>query len=377
LVARFRASPGRPTATIQKKNARIAIIQGAMPRYRTPVFEELKLALPDQLVVASGSAHFEGSVKSDRSTNLIDIELTNVFFLGRRLLYQRGYRRATRDTETIVLELNPRVINTWLTLIESKLRRRRTVLWGHHLGRRLAETKPRLLRRTQVQLCTALLAYTDDDADRMRSYYPSKNVFVAPNATERSIDSAVVDGRVRTDYLYVGRLTTGKRPGLLLSAFAAACAADFIPDEARLLFVGEGPLTAQLKMEVEALSLTGRVKFVGASFDSEVLNDLYASTVAGVCGGYVGLNITQSLSRGVPFVYPASANHSPEVALARPGVNAFPFDPPDAGAAAQALAEVWTLTQDGLVDHHAIREDVISRYSVESMVAGFLKALKN
>ena len=54
----------------------------------------------------------------------------------------------------------------------------------------------------------------------MRTQYPRTPVFVAPNATERSHDTAIVGQLARTDFLYVGRLTDGKRPGLLLSGFA-------------------------------------------------------------------------------------------------------------------------------------------------------------
>lgn len=367
----------RGTTASERPPSRIAIIQGAVPPYRTPLFEELRLALGDQLVIACGEVHFEQSVKSDPSTEVVDIVLENVFVLRRRLLYQRGFRKATVGANTIVLELNPRVINTWLILIESKLRGRRTVLWGHHLGRRLAETHPRLMRRFQVHLCGALLAYTDDDASQMRAQYPNKPVFVAPNATERRHDTAIVGQLTRTDFLYVGRLTEGKRPGLLLSGFASARNAGLIPAETRMLFVGEGPLKIGLIREAQRLAVADRVIFMDGTFDSKKLNDLYASAVAGVCGGYVGLNITQSLSRGVPFIYPAVANHSPEVALARPGFNAFTFDPPDAASAiATALADTWSTSSRGRIDHEAIREAAVSRYSIESMTAGYLEALR-
>jgi glycosyltransferase involved in cell wall biosynthesis len=210
----------------------------------------------------------------------------------------------------------------------------------------------------------------------MRVVYPRKPVFVAPNATELSTDSAITSHQRRTDFLYVGRLTEGKRPDLLLAGFAAAVTRGLLPPETRLFLVGEGPLKAGLRRDAERLGLNSRVMFVGNTFDSNELNDLYASSIAGVCGGYVGLNITQSLSRGVPFVYPLSANHSPEVTLARAGINAFPFDPPNANSLAAALRDAWTSSNDGAIDHNAIRETVIARYSIESTVAGFLRALE-
>jgi glycosyltransferase involved in cell wall biosynthesis len=366
---------GRDDASTQAVRAdRIAIVQGALPAYRSLLFAELRSRLGDRLVLASGQDHFEPSVTTDPSTGLVDIVLDNFFLFGRRLLYQRRYRQAIKCAQTIVVELNPRVLNTWLTLIEARLRGQRTVLWGHHLGRRPGAAGPRLIRRLQVGLGNTLLAYTDHDGDEMRATYPGKPVYVAPNATERHGDSSITDNPHRTDYLYVGRLTPAKRPDMLLAGFAAAAAAGLIPAEARLVLVGEGPLKQQLIRAVDDHGLSGRVMFVDGTFDSNALNYLYASAVAGTCGGYVGLNITQSLSRGVPFVYPAIANHSPEIALARPGFNAFPFNGSNIAA---ALGEAWKAAEEGQVDHIEIRQAMITRYSIESMVSGFLEAVNH
>ncbi len=51
----------------------------------------------------------------------------------------------------------------------------------------------------------------------MRDAYPRKTIYVAPNPTERMGDSAMIADRSRVNYLYVGRMTSRKRPDLLLS----------------------------------------------------------------------------------------------------------------------------------------------------------------
>jgi hypothetical protein len=94
-----------------------------------------------------------------------------------------------------------------------------------------------------------------------------------------------------------------------------------------------------------------------------------------VCGGYVGLNITQSLVRGVPFVYPLVSNHSPEVSLAQPGTNSFPFEPTTYEALARSLGEAAAATEAGTIDHRAIQGRFRSVYNVERMASGFLGAL--
>src|SRR5207253_4780635 len=87
--------------------------------------------------------------------------------------------------------------------------------------------------------------------------------------------------------LWVGRLESWKRPGLLLEALPHA------PD-ARAIFVGRGPERERLRRLCAELSLEGRVQWIEYA-DDETMIDLYAKcrivavTAAGEDLGYVPL----------------------------------------------------------------------------------------
>ena len=53
----------------------------------------------------------------------------------------------------------------------------------------------------------------------------------------------------------------------------------------------------------------------------------------------------------------------------------FPISPDAASAIAIALADAWSASRRGIIDHEAIRDATVSRYCIEAMVAGFLQAV--
>lgn len=357
--------------------ARVLLLQLSVPAYRGKFVGLLRARMPN-LVVAAGSEYFDPTVRTADVAGIVDVELRNVYLLRRRLAFQRHYRVLLRRTDVWIVELNPRTISSWLVLLEGRLRGVPTIVWGHFTGRSIGVVRPGLGRRLQVRLAGRIVAYTYDDGEKFKKRFPRAFVHVAPNAAELATDVAPVTASSvdRTDFLYVGRLVESKGVGLLLEGFRRACEDGILPSQARLVMVGEGPMREVIRRKSEQTpSLRGRVMLEPSTFDSDALNALYRSAVAGVCGGYVGLNLTQSLSRGVPFVFPSLAAHAPEIALADEGRNAFPFVGEAPSALAQVLGSVWGRSATGRIDHAEIQRAAVSRYSVELMVAGFQSAI--
>lgn len=358
----------------EKLEAKVALIQLTLPGYRTAFIEGLKGALPG-MRVAAGISQLDPTVGLGLPRELVDISLINRFFLRRRLAYQPGARRALLPADVWLLELNPRVINTWLALLEARLRGRRALLWGHFVGRRNNETGPRFARRWQVRLASGVIAYTFEDRDRFASFFPGVAAYCGPNAIERSSQIPPPGRGPRDSFLYVGRLVEAKGLETLVEAFRLAVAASLVPATTRLVLVGDGPLRQQLLAAAERSKEDFTIEVLPGTFSAAQLNCLYDSAIAGVCAGYVGLNLTQSLSRGVPFVYPLRAPHAPEVVLAAEGRNAFSFEPTDACAMSEALGAAWRSVQSGALNFDQIQRDVLERYSVERMVEGFVDAI--
>ncbi len=351
----------------------VLLVQTALPPYRQAFCRELATSFGRSLRIAAGTDYFDQSIRTLDETGLIDVNLRNHFVLGRRLLIQLGHAEASIPRYEI-RELNPRIITAWLGLIRSRLAGRRVLLWGHFQGRRVGEVHPRFIRRLMVTLSDGVIAYTFEDAERFRRSFPRKRVTVAPNATELSTESALIEGTPRSYFLYVGRLVDDKRVDTLIEGFHAAIAEGLLPDHVRLVIVGHGPAVPTVTELVDRLDLADRVELRPAAYGSAALNDLYAGAIAGVCAGYAGLNVTQSLSRGVPFITIANLNHSPEISVGTVDRSLFLAASAQSGALASTLGHVHRLVADGEIDHAAIRDETVSRYSVEAMVAGFIAA---
>jgi glycosyltransferase involved in cell wall biosynthesis len=196
-------------------------------------------------------------------------------------------------------------------------------------------------------------------------------VWVAPNALYPERFLAASEGGDRRLILYVGRLESAKKPGLLLDAFAMV--AETRP-EWDLVMIGEGSLRDQLSARAESLGLCDRVQFPGAIQDVSALAALYARAHCSVSPGFVGLALTQSLGFGVPMVIADREPHSPEVEMAQLGGAVF-FARDSAIGLAAALQ-----SPDLLLDasqRSALVEQVKIRYSADAMARGLVEAVTN
>lgn len=118
-----------------------------------------------------------------------------------------------------------------------------------------------------------LIAQTGYMADRIRPYLPapsSARVRVIPNPIDlAAIRQAVASGldeptkaklAGRSNILFCGRLIAEKQPWLTLAAFHRRVKSG---SPAQLVFVGDGPLRAELEAQTKGLGLEARVLFLG------------------------------------------------------------------------------------------------------------------
>ena len=88
----------------------------------------------------------------------------NRYLLGRRLLWQSGCVLRCVRAERVILELNPRILNVWVTLLLRRMLGRRTTLWGKawpHAGR---EARSDAVRNVLRRLSGNLVLYTETEA---------------------------------------------------------------------------------------------------------------------------------------------------------------------------------------------------------------------
>jgi len=358
---------------IEASRLAVALIQASISDFRQAFLEILIERLGDDFDAYAGAVYFDGTTRTRVQIGSRLHSLGNHFLFGRRLLWQSGAVSAALRPDVVILEYNPRILSVWVSLLLRRIRRRRSLLWGHAWSRRGAGSWTNRVRSLMRWFADGLIVYTDEQARDIASNWPTRPLFVAPNSMYRRDQLQPVDGSGGNDFLYVGRLAASKRPILLLEAFGKAI--DRLPADSRLVFVGEGPMDLELH-ELAATVPAGRVVFEGHVADPERLRAMYARSLMSVSPGPVGLSVTQSLGFGIPMIIARDEPHGPEVVAAVEGFNAEFFAPSTAEALADCLVEAASEPGTWRARSAAISEACRTKYSAEAMADGFVTAIQ-
>jgi len=356
-----------------KPIAPIVIIQTHVPEYRVPFFRELERTTGKRVEVWGSDTYFTETMQSGARAEPWYSGLKNHFFFGRTALWQSGHLSIACRSKLCVLELNPRVLSSWLILVFRRLRGKHSAVWGHLHPRAGGHSRTRFLRFAMIRLAGNFVAYTHSAAAAAMELSGRVRVFEAPNgilwSRECGATARPEAGRFRI--LFVGRLIAAKKPMLLLEGFALALSR--LPEAIHLDFIGDGPLKAELERRVRELGLGERVSVHGALFRTDLLRPFYAEALASVSPGYLGLSAIQSFGWGVPMLVSEKELHSVEIEACRIGFNcdSFPSDSPlclgEALARFVLRPPVWSQAREEIA--RAARAD----YTYDTMVAGFLK----
>lgn len=324
--------------------------------------------------VLAGPEYFEASTVTRVDIGPALRKTRNLFFLKRRLLLQPGTLSPGIRAEVVILELNPRIMNTWIIAGVRRALRRPVVMWGHAWPRQGRHSRTDGLRQLQRRLADVIIVYTEAQARELEPVVPGVQVIAAPNALYPAamMHPATPSGPVR-DLIFVGRLVAAKKPLLALDAFARAVPE--LPAESRLHIVGDGPLRTHVEQFVnDSPVLRDRVVVHGHVGARDVLEPLFLGSVASLIPGFVGLSVTQSLSFGVPVIYARDEPHSPEIEAVTPPSNAVEVPSDDPSAMAAAIADCVREADDWLGRRAEIAAECAANYSVEHMAARIAEA---
>ena len=272
--------------------SRFIILQTVSPSYRNKFFDYLSSMLKDDFDLYSGNYYFEKSVTSDLSYSKRK-KVTNFFFLNRMFLFQFGMWSIVFRKNTLVLEMNPRIISNWIILVIRKILNRKTVLWGHAWPRSGKNSYSDKIRHLMRLLGNIIIVYTKTQQKELKERMSSKKIYFASNSLYR------VD-EMKTNYsnssinnmIYFGRLTESKKPLLFIKGFHKIY--DKLPKNIKLFMVGDGPEKKKISQYIKQNNLLSSVEVFGHEDDYETLKKLYFSSLFSVSPGYIGLSVTQS-----------------------------------------------------------------------------------
>ena len=225
------------------------------------------------------------------------------------------------------------------------------------------------------RLADVLVVYTESEAQLARGLRGSGRVVAAPNALYSKAELRAASPPERTtDFVCVGRLVAEKEPELLLDAFDRARTR--LPDETRLVFVGDGPLRTSLERAADERGIAERVVFRGHVSALEDLRRVYEPAIASVSPGTAGLSVIQSLGFGVPTIVTDRARHGPELEATAEGDNAVFFEGASSMALEHALVAVATSRDEWRSRRSEIARAIADTYTIEAMVAAFVSAAR-
>jgi glycosyltransferase involved in cell wall biosynthesis len=349
------------------------VLQLALPSYRQDFLAEMQKISPGTVFYSGDCQFLPGVVVGVSGANLVRTG-RNRFFLGRRFALQSTPWRKILKEDTVVVEGNPRVLNSWLLLLARRALSRRTLTWGH-VGRRSGtDGIIGLARKFQRTLANGAIVYTALEKEQLRKQGYAKPVFVAHNAVNTAQEMHPAETRtdqVGTHYVFMGRLEPAKKPDLCIEAFARHATTN---PGSRLVVIGSGTAEDDLRRLVHDRGIQDRVEFTGWLSDPERIRAYFKGAVALVCPGYIGLNAIQSLGYGVPVITGDNEPHAPEV-TALDSRNSILAKSDDVSSFEHALDAVWQARHEYALDRTRMSDEVRASYSVEAMAQGFADAV--
>ena len=357
---------------------RLGVVQRVLPAYRVPFFDALARACSDGMGLFAGSPRAEEAIENGAVPLVAQRAQAHNRHLLRGPLYlcwQSGLLRWLEEwqPEALVVEANPRYLNTPRAVAWMHARHRPVIGWG--LG--VPQPSGRLdlfrsaARRRFLGQFDALITYSRQGAgEYSRAGIAPECIFVAPNAmaprpVEPPLERPDEFAGGQATLLYVGRLQARKRVDLLLRACAA------LPEgtRPRIWIVGDGPARAEL--ETLAHHHYPEAQFLGAKHGVE-LEPFFMAADLFVLPGTGGLAVQQAMSYGLPVV--VGEGDGTQNDLVRPG-NGWQIEPGNLERLTHvltgAISDARRLRRMGRESYRIVNEEI----NLEKMVDVFAEAI--
>ncbi len=359
---------------------RLGLQQRVLPSYRVPFFDALSRGC------AGGLGLFAGQPRPDEMIETgARLEAAHFFEAGNRHLLCGALYLCWQtklidwlegwQPDVLVVEANPRYLNTPRAVRWMHSRRRPVIGWGlgAPAGVGLLAGLRSSARRRFLSQFDAVIAYSQQGADEyLKAGFPAGKVFTAPNAVAARPDHSLPRRPAmfyngQATLLFVGRLQARKRIDLLLQACASLPAGQ----RPHLQIIGDGP--AREELEKLAGKIYPDTQFLGA-LHGAALDPFYLAADLFVLPGTGGLAVQQAMAYGLPVI--AAEGDGTQRDLVRHG-NGWLVTPGSAAdltaCLAVALADPVRLRRMGAESFRIVSEEI----NLEKMVDVFSFAVKS
>lgn len=361
-----------------KPCGKVVVIQPTVPNYRIGFFERLAQRLGPRFVVHASPQDL--GVLTERATRPAwERRLGPVRLLYFGLEWQEGVLSIPISEDDIVVVCgSPRSLSTLGLIAKCKLKRVRTIWWGHFWSSTSRQWRA-AIRFALMRLPDAIVFYTDQEVAEYQSVYTSKNdkpVFALNNGIETDEISQLrvpyVAARRPRDVLFLGRITQKAKLELLLDALTNSACRNVTLD-----VIGSGDCESDLHQRCESLGIANRVIWHGGVTDEQVIAAVANDCKLFVYPGAVGLSLIHAFSYGLPsVVHDNRWEHMPEIAALHAGTNGFLFRQGDANSLAAVVVDALSSPERLSAMSAAAIDTTAQSYNAEDMTDRFCIAIR-
>lgn len=359
-----------------KSTQKILIIQPALPKYRTSLFNELnKLLVNASLLVLAPSCD-ENGVHS--TTDGAEFNYT----ITAQSMHKLGFSwqphainliLTLKKGDILVTSGNPRYIFNILFSLVAKIRGVKIIWWGQAWSAKT--TKLSLHAKVKfMHLFDLVLLYTEKESRFLSRLTTLKNIHYLNNGINNKeiltlreqYDANKRDNRI----LFLGRLTEKSDFPLLLEALSKTT-------NITLDVIGGEPDDLLLNT-IEHFGLSGKIIFHGMITDESIIAKIANKCKFFIYPGAVGLSLIHAFNYGLPaLIHSNKKNHMPEASSFKELINGLSFKQHDA----ESLAEKIDLmsNSDTLLNQLSSNAIQVSKdnYNTECMAKNFHSAINS
>ncbi len=341
---------------------KVLLLQGMIPDYRVPIFNELAKRVELTVVYSNGKApeqaHFE----------CLYIPIKTVHY---RIHTKNIYLLAQKYDVVICMDDRSYLYYRFLHCLPRKYK---IIYWGIGVsagyGERFDQDQSGIRKRCAIMKKTdAMLFYSDYPVKKYSKLgIPNEKLFVANN----TVYVQPIEPQKKDLILFVGSLYKQKKIDVLLDSYLQAY--QKMPQIFDMVIVGDGDERERLEEWIKQNGLEGKIHLTGAIFNEGILAEYFARAIICVSPDQAGLSVLKSMGYGVPYVTHKNAITGGEIFNITHGEN---------GVLLNTFEELPILLQDCvqspkkyLLLGQKAKEHYEKNRTVAQMVDGFIDAIK-
>jgi glycosyltransferase involved in cell wall biosynthesis len=344
---------------------KLLILQGWLPNYRKPFFNEL--ARHYQLTVLHS-----GSSSVAPSDKFSEVLIPCVKYWG--IKWQNNLLKKIREIQpdVVVAGDDLRYLGFALARLVSPASLP-WVWWGVNLTHNcfLSFVKFNFIFRNH----DSLIFYDRKSMNRVISLgIDSSRLYLANNTVYVDQRPLSNDFQLRKSFINVGSLDHRKKNDVLLRVFSSIIR--MRGNGYKLYLIGDGPELDSLRSLAAELDISKNVIFTGKIEEPQILYEYYKTALASVSFGQAGLAVLQSMAHGVPFITSKSAITGGELTNILHNINGIICDDSEEDLL-KSIIELIDYPSKADALGKSSYEYYHNQANINIMIEGFLAALRS